>query len=150
MSGETFVIDANIAVKMLHAEPDTDQARLFFRACAGLGLRLLVPELFLYEVVNVCQRVGVGIDDVLGFYETLRASVLTVVEPGRDVWLKAASMARQGHPNSGFPSIYDAIYHALALDAGGTFLTADKRHVAKTRQHGAVMLLSEWREDTAR
>lgn len=144
MNHKIIVPDANIAVKMLHTEADTDQARAFFRSCLENEVKILVPEHFLYELVNVCQRVKVGADQTLDFYEALKSSILTVVTPSRDTWLRAERMAQDGHPSSGFPSIYDSIYHALALDADGVFVTADKRHVAKTHQHGGVMLLSEW------
>jgi predicted nucleic acid-binding protein len=144
MSNEIIVLDANVAVKMLHAEADTEKARAFFRACTERDVKLLVPQHFLYEIVNVCQRVNVGVDEVLEFYDTLKASILTVVSPGRDTWLRAEEIVLDGHPNSGFPSIYDSIYHAMALAEGGVFVTADKRHVVKTHQHGGVILLSEW------
>lgn len=144
MNNKIIVLDANIAVKMLHAEPDTEQARALFRFCAKQGIKILVPEHFLYEVVNVCERVNVTVDEVLVFYEALKASILTVVSPNRSTWLRAERIAKDGHPSSGFPSIYDSIYHALALDVGGVFVTADKRHVAKTHQHGGVTLLSKW------
>lgn len=146
MSKEIIVLDANVAVKLLHAEPDTEQARAFFRACIERDAKLFVPEHFLYEIVNVCQRVNIGVGEVLEFYDTLKSSILTVVSPNRDTWLRAERIAQDGHPNSGFPSIYDSIYHAMALDAKGVFITADKRHVAKTHQHGGVVLLSEWFE----
>jgi len=148
MKHTIIVPDANVAVKILHAEADTEQAGALFRSCAEHGHKILVPEHFLYEVMNVCQRVTVGADAVLDFYEALKASILTVVSPNRATWKRAEGMVHDGHPNSGFPSIYDSIYHALALDAGGVFITADKRHVAKTHQHGGVMLLSDWTDET--
>lgn len=147
MKHKIIVPDANIAVKILHAEADTEQARALFRSCAEQGTKILVPEHFLYEVMNVCQRIKISADEVLDLYEALRASILTVVSPNRDAWLRAERMAQDGHPNSGFPSIYDSIYHSLALEAGGVFVTADKRHVAKTHQHGGVMLLSDWTDE---
>ena len=147
MKHKIIVPDANVAVKILHAESDTEQARALFRSCAEHGTKILVPEHFLYEVVNVCQRVKVGVDDALDFYEALRSSILTVASPNRSTWQRAEKIAQDGHPSSGFPSIYDSIYQALALDAGGVFITADKRHVAKAHQHGGVMLLSDWTDE---
>lgn len=144
MTHKILVPDANIAVKMLHAEADTKQARDLFRYCAGNEVKLLVPEHFIYEVVNVCQRVKVSVDDALDFYDALKSSILTTISPSRATWQRAERMAQDGHPNSGFPSIYDSIYHAIAIEADGVFVTADKRHVAKTQKHGGVALLSEW------
>lgn len=147
MSRPIIILDANIVVKLLHAETDTEQARDFLRSCVDQKARILVPEHFLYELVNVCQRVGVGVDEVLELYESLKLSLLTVVSPNRDTWLRAEKIAQDGHPKSGFPSIYDSIYHAIALDIDGLFVTADKRHVVKAKHHGCVMLLSDWNKE---
>ena len=53
-------------------------------------------------------------------------------------------MAENGHPKSGFPSVYDAAYHVMAISDGGVFVTADKKHVAKTRPFGHVCLLGDY------
>ncbi|POZ52200.1 type II toxin-antitoxin system VapC family toxin [Methylovulum psychrotolerans] len=53
-------------------------------------------------------------------------------------------MCETGHPKSGFPSFYDASYHALAIANDCTFITADNRHVSKTAQFGHVVLLKDW------
>jgi len=45
---------------------------------------------------------------------------------------------------SGFPSFYDASYHALAITHECQFITADKRHIAKAKGFGHVTLLSDW------
>lgn len=41
-------------------------------------------------------------------------------------------------------SFYDAGYHALAIQEGGTFLTADEKYYQKTKKEGSVMLLSDY------
>ena len=48
------------------------------------------------------------------------------------------------HEKSGFPTIYDSIYHALAIQLDAVFLTADKKHYAKAKEYGHIKLLSEW------
>ena len=146
MNKDTVVVDANIAIKVLHSEPDTAQARAFFTFCVQHKVSILVPEHFLYEVVNVCQRLNIDVTEVLEFYHALSSLILKTVKPSKKVWLQAEHIARTGHPSSGFPSIYDSIYQAIALDVDGVFLTADHRHAAKARQHGGIMLLSEWSE----
>ena len=49
-----------------------------------------------------------------------------------------------GQKNSGFPSLYDSVYHALAINNNCHFVTADKRHEAKTKQFGHIVLLDQW------
>ena len=144
MTSRIIIVDANIAVKVLHDEPDSEQAKEFFKSCAEENARLLVPEHFIYELVNVCQRVGVEVERVLEFYDALNNSILTPVTPQKSVWLLAEKIAKDGHPQSGFPSIYDSIYHALAIEVGGVFTTADKRHHSKTQRYGSILLLEEW------
>jgi hypothetical protein len=41
--------------------------------------------------------------------------------------------------------VYDSLYHAAAIVEGGTFLTADAKHAAKTRQYGHLQLLGTGR-----
>ena len=41
-------------------------------------------------------------------------------------------------------TFYDAAYHAHAIVTRGVFVTADERYVARTRDAGFVMRLSEW------
>lgn len=145
MTSSLIVLDANVAVKLLHAEPDTDQAKQVIADCLGRGIKILVPEHFLYEVVAVCHRVDVSVDDVLLLFDKLRGSILTVVSPRPETWRKAQEIARDGTPQSGFPSLYDSIYQAVALEAEGLFVTADHRHAAKAHQHGGISLLKDWK-----
>jgi len=35
----------------------------------------------------------------------------------------------------------------MAIERGGTFVTADRKHVEKTRAFGSVQLLSDWRPE---
>ena len=53
-------------------------------------------------------------------------------------------IASTGHEKSGFPSIYDSIYHALAIHEKAVFLTADKRHYEKSKSFGHICLLKDW------
>jgi predicted nucleic acid-binding protein len=57
---------------------------------------------------------------------------------------KILEICRTGHIKSGFPSFYDACYHALAMIHDCHFITADKRHFSKTHQLGNIVLLSDW------
>ena len=50
---------------------------------------------------------------------------------------------KTSRPKSGFPSFYDAIYHALAMINDCDFITADRRHYEKTKALGKVKLLDD-------
>lgn len=60
------------------------------------------------------------------------------------VRLRAEKIAATGHVKSGYPDLENSIYHAMAIERGGIFVTADQRHFAKTRQFGSVVLLADW------
>ena len=139
-----IVLDANIAIKVLHYETDSEAARRFLQACATEKARIIVPEHFLYELINVCQRLGIAIQNALELFETMKGSILTVVTPGHSAWLLAEKIASDGHKKSGFPSIYDSIYHSLAIESEGVFVTADKRYYAKAEHHSGICLLEDW------
>jgi hypothetical protein len=57
---------------------------------------------------------------------------------------KTLEICESGHDKSGFPSFYDASYHALAINNDCYFITADKRHFNITQQLGHIVLLSDW------
>ena len=91
-------------------------------------------------------RIALGPASVLdGVVELLEAQkYLLEMRPSSDAERKKAlQIIMQGHEKSGYPSIYDALFHAMALCNNAIFVTADKRHFAKTQQLGSVCLLSE-------
>lgn len=145
MDTSIIVLDANILIKILHQEHDTDEANGLLQACTKRQVTVLVPEHFFYEVTNVCNHLDIEIARVLDLYEALKSSILTVAAPQRDTWLLAEKIAGQGHRKSGFPSMYDSIYHALAIHAEGVFVTADKRHFEKAQSFEHICQLKDWR-----
>ncbi|VAV95758.1 hypothetical protein MNBD_ALPHA08-288 [hydrothermal vent metagenome] len=144
MDQAIIVLDANVLVKVFHEEHDTEHAKNLLKSCTRQQTTILVPEHFLYEVVSVCQYLGIGIPQVLDFFDVLKSSILTIAAPQRDTWLLAEKIARQGHEKSGFPSMYDSIYHGLAIHGDGTFVTADKRYFAKAQPFKHICLLKDW------
>ena len=85
------------------------------------------------------------LDDALGRLKQHCDFNLQLVELNNECWQTVEKMVRSGHPKSGFPSLYDSCYHALAIERDMTFITADKRHKAKTKTFGHILLLNEWK-----
>jgi predicted nucleic acid-binding protein len=56
---------------------------------------------------------------------------------------KAIDITQQGHPQSGYPSIYDSVFHAMAICNDATLVTADRRHYEKTKQLGHIIQLKD-------
>jgi len=59
-------------------------------------------------------------------------------------WVLAEWISKTGHANSGYPAMYDSIYHAIAIEASGVFITADRKHYSKANSFGSICLLENW------
>ena len=140
-----IVWDSNIFAKLLFEEHDSEEARAFTRACFERDdTKIIVPELFTYELASISQYYGDDITRTITALEAPFASSLVSVAPNKEAWILAEKIARTGHEKSGYPSIYDSIYQALAIQSGGVFVTADKKHFAKSKEFQHICLLEDW------
>jgi predicted nucleic acid-binding protein len=144
MNGKIVVPDACVFAKLLHPEHDSEEAKIFFKTCAITNTKLVIPEIFKYEIAEVTRYKAGQLAKTLDLFDAHARTILTVSSPDRGTWLLAEEIANQGHKKSGFPTIYDSIYHALAIQLDAVFLTADKKHYAKEKGYGNIKLLSEW------
>ncbi len=139
---QKYIIDSSVFNKLYLDEADRDKAQqLFIKAAAG-ELMLFAPDLLYLEVINTAQRCGVPINSVVELLETQKylLQIRAVSDIERN---KAVQIIAGGHAKSGYPSIYDAIFHAMALCNDGILVTADKRHYTKTQALGSICLLSD-------
>lgn len=139
-----IVPDANLFIKQLVSEVDSHLAFDFFRAC--IDRQLLAPELLRYEVMQVAYAKGCDFEVVYHLISSYESNHLVLKQPTENEWRIACEIIDNSHPKSGFPSMHDAIYHAIAVANNGLFVTADKRHYEKTRRFGHIALLSEWEQ----
>lgn len=140
----TVVIDASVFNKLFLAEEDSDQAKAFVGAVFTTNRTMLAPTLLRLETCKTALHFGL---DFSVPFDLLRAHVdagLVLIDPSDAIWRTAGEIARTGYKKTGYPALEDSLYHALAIHADGTFVTADHRHVAKTKSFGHAMLLSEW------
>jgi len=139
---QRYVIDSSVFNKLYLDEADRDKAQqLFVQAAAGDAM-LLAPDLLYLEVVNTAQRCGVPVKSVVDLLEA-QQYLLDMRAVTAEERKKAIQIMANGHVKSGYPSIYDALFHAMALCNNAVFITADKRHYAKTKTLGSICLLSE-------
>jgi predicted nucleic acid-binding protein len=68
---------------------------------------------------------------------------LTVVDLDVQTSMQAKDITKQGHPKSGYPSFYDSVYHALAIEHNCDFITADGKHEGKVKELGHIKVLKE-------
>ena len=138
-----FVVDANVAVKWLVAEEDTDVAE----ELATSGDDLHAPRLMASEVADALWRKA-----RVGEIERRAAGVLLANVPDMPVrWgadeLVSADAVRLAlaldHP------VYDCVYLALAHRIGAVMLTADSRFanaVAATEHGESILTLADYAE----
>jgi len=92
----------------------------------------------------VCLAKNIPYEVVLECFNNLQGFGLIMPPIEQSVLIAACKIAECGHKNSGFPSLNDCIYHALAKNHNTWFITADNRHKVKTEKEGHVILLKDW------
>lgn len=139
---ERYVIDSSVFNKLYLDEVDRDKAQQIFVNAALGAAELCAPDLLYLEVVNTAQRCGIPVDKIVELLEAQRClmPLRAVTDKERS---KALQIIASGQDKSGYPSIYDAIFHAMALCNQAILVTADKRHYVKTQMLGSIRLLSE-------
>ena len=139
---QKYVIDSSVFNKLYLDEVDRDKAQQLFILAAAGEAELFAPDLLYLEVVSTAQRCGVPINSVVELLEAQK--YLLQIRPVSDnERKKAIEIIASGHAKSGYPSIYDALFHAMALCNKAMLVTADKRHYAKTNALGNICLLSD-------
>lgn len=139
-----IVLDSCVFNKLFLQEPDREQAIDLIYTLTKRNYAVLVPSLFLYEVLSIAQLNNVSIKTVYALLIKFQNTGLHLIELDEPYIEKALEICNTGHIKSGFPSFYDAVYHALAMLNNCYFITADKRHFSKTSHLGNVVLLNEW------
>ena len=140
----TLIVDANVIGKLFLDEDDYPVARAFVGAIAERRTKLFAPTILSTEVFGIAIHNGLEFDIPARVLQQLEAATLHLIEPNMTLWQRAYAIAQTGHPKSGYPSLQDSLYHALAIETGGTFITADKRHLAKTKNLGHAVHLHDW------
>ena len=141
----TLVIDASVFNKLFLKEDDTPDAQAFLKAAITARAPLLAPTLLRLEMCKVALHYGVAFSVPLEILNAHIAVGLELIDPSDVIWEQAETISHHGHKKSGFPSLEDSLYHALAIRAGGIFVTADTRHLAKTvADFGHAVALKDW------
>lgn len=135
-----IVVDASVFNKLFLDEPDRDQAQRLFGSAIENNIPIIAPGLLLYESLAVALHYGVEPAIVLSLLDPLRDAGMRLVEPSGTDIERAFEIAQA----AGRPSLQDSLYHALAIETGGTFVTADRRHLKKTSRFGHIVLLSDY------
>jgi predicted nucleic acid-binding protein len=138
-----LVIDSSVFNKLYLEEPDSDQALALFARATQREFELQAPDLLYLEVISTANSYQIPIDFVVQLLDFQTRYLLPLRPLTRAEMRKAIEITQQGHPQSGYPSIYDSVFHAMAMCTGATLVTADRRHYEKTRQLGNVVQLKD-------
>jgi len=140
MKSPLVVPDASVILKWALAsedEEDRDRALALRDAWLAGECRVLVPSLWVYEVGNVLGRKE----------PRLAPALLSALIALRLDEIQAADVAETafGLMATAHVTFYDAVYHAVAIDLGGTLVTADASHLRRTSRTGRAVLLRSWK-----
>ncbi|MGZ5008917.1 MAG: type II toxin-antitoxin system VapC family toxin [Methylobacter sp.] len=134
------VADASVSVKWFFPasaqEQDADQAiQLLLQVQSG-QVTLVQPAHWLPEVIAVITRVRSEIaDQAIDYLIAMEVKV----QQDTDILKTAARLSRQFSHH-----LFDTLYHALAIDLDGVFVTADEKYYRKAETIGCIRLLSDW------
>lgn len=139
------VLDSCVFNKLFLEEDDRDQAIELITELTNRNYQVIVPSLFLYEVLTIASVSNFPTQQAYKLITQYQEANLELIELDSVCILKAIAICETGHQKSGFPSFYDASYHALAILNNCIFITADNRHISKTAQFGHIVLLKNWK-----
>jgi len=137
-----YVIDSSVFAKLLLNEDDSSKVEDLICKIIKEGDYILVPSIFSYEIVGIFKKHNFPIYIIKDFVKRYNNNAyLKVINIDDEILDLALDITTKGNKKSGFPSFYDATYHALAILNDCDFITADKKHYEKTKRLGNVQLL---------
>jgi predicted nucleic acid-binding protein len=140
-----LVVDASVLIKLLRAEVDSHMARTMFDALMERAEPFLAPSIVLYELLSNALHFERPFAEVADLISELQLLGLSVEEPTKADLRRAQAICTVRAAVGGYPTLIDSIYHAMAIERRGIFVTADAKHIAKTAHLGHVTLLADWR-----
>lgn len=121
VSVRVLVLDASVGVKWFREEPGSPEARDILREHGDGTVRVVVPTLFVHELLDVARRT-VGFDATRRIWHALAADEILVVGDDAELVEHTIDMAQQLGC-----TIYAAAAPALAARLGCTLVSADRR-----------------------
>lgn len=136
------VIDANIALKWILEEADSDKARLL-----GHSAALFAPAFLRVECAHILQkavhRERLSACQAQIAFRSLAAAPICYTDDA-DILDRAFLLAGQLHS-----ALYDCLYLALAIDQAAPLVTADRRFVEAVTRHGTYATSVRLLDDVA-
>jgi len=136
-----FTLDASVFIKIIIEENDTELTRKLLQYMTNVNVTILNPTLFEYEIHKICISHNIALASVTKFLEMYKNFNLELIYPSLIDIEKAKKIIDSCKKESGLPSFYDVIYHAIAINNNSTFITADKKYYEKTKDFGSIITL---------
>ena len=136
-----IVLDASVFNKLFLNEEDSTSAIDYIEKINNEGYKILVPSIFLYEVLGVAEYYKCNTKEIYDLICEYETNNLQIINPDNSLIKQAIEMTTKGHDKSGYPSFYDSVYHALAIQNNCDFITADGKHYAKAKEFGNIKYL---------
>jgi len=127
-SNRSYTIDASVFIKIIIKEDDSHLALKLMHSIKES--KIINPTLFEYEIMRICITTNTEIALVTDLLYAYKMSNLELKQPTLKDINKAKEIMDECK-NVGMPSFYDAIYHAIAINNGSTFVTADNKYFHK-------------------
>lgn len=137
-----YVIDSSVYIKIFLEEKDSKLAKEFIINAFEKEAKIIVPSIFHYEIINIAQRNNLDGYKV-GMYLSEQSNIKVHNLDSAIIKKSIGIINKTGDKKTGFPSFYDASYHAVAIINGCDFITADQKHYNKTQKLGNIKLFSE-------
>lgn len=135
-----YVLDACVILKWIFDyEHDAEKALNILDKLTDGNIVAAVPVHAFFEITNIMSIKGY--DSILNFLSFLLYLGIEEYQFTLGLTAKALEIVE----NCSGVIFYDAVYHALAMKLGGTFVTADEKYFQKTKHLKQVMLLKDYK-----
>ncbi|HLC58690.1 MAG TPA: type II toxin-antitoxin system VapC family toxin [Candidatus Nanoarchaeia archaeon] len=122
MERQKKIVDANIGVKWFSAEEKTEEARNLLKLHTDNNIDLIIPDLFLYEILNALNYKSDNKKDLNKVIDELQKFQLNVCKISNKLMEKIVEISIKYSL-----TIYDSTYLALAELLECELITLDKK-----------------------
>ena len=134
------VVDADISVRWFlpdfPKERQGEQALYLLKQLTRNEITLIQPSYWFAETIDIISAIEPKLAEFASVY--LEAMDLDILQTPKTIKI--------AHRLSSQLSCHlsDTLYHALAIENNGIFVTANQAYYIKAHQHGHIQLLSNW------
>ena len=144
MARQTLVLDASVGVKWFSTKDEggLNQALAIRDSHTADEIKVMVPDLFFYEVINaLVHKKSFSTVVIQSAGSSLFALGMSIVRNDARLLAETIRIARQADI-----TVYDALYAAIAIENKCPLVTANPRH-QKPGLGCRVISIEEWRPE---